>query len=74
MDEGALDARTAQLLCEQFAHWDDLYHLMEALGSENHAHGRLKRTAFQIEGRDWALHQSERAVASGTLPLRRRAG
>ncbi|VDO66468.1 unnamed protein product [Heligmosomoides polygyrus] len=42
MDEAALDAQRAQLLYEHLAHWNDSYHLMEALESEGQAYERLK--------------------------------
>ncbi|VDO82615.1 unnamed protein product [Heligmosomoides polygyrus] len=55
MSEAALDAERAHLLYEQLAHWDDSYHLMEALESENQPYEVLKQTAMRIERRNWTL-------------------
>ncbi|VDP14691.1 unnamed protein product [Heligmosomoides polygyrus] len=58
MDEAALHAQRAQLLYEHLAHWNDSYHLMEALESESQAYERLKQTAMRIERRDLSLRNS----------------
>ncbi|VDO90343.1 unnamed protein product [Heligmosomoides polygyrus] len=65
MDEAALDAERAQLLYEQLAHWHDSYHLMEALGSDNHACDKLKQTALRIERRNWTLRNTGMVVRAG---------
>ncbi|VDO62573.1 unnamed protein product [Heligmosomoides polygyrus] len=65
MDEAALDAERAQLLYEQLAHWNDSYHLMEALESDNHAYDKLKQTALRIERRNWTLRNSGMVVRAG---------
>ncbi|VDL75148.1 unnamed protein product [Nippostrongylus brasiliensis] len=55
MSESVLDAERAQILYEQLAHWEDSYHLLEALESEDQPYEKLKQTAMRIERRNVTL-------------------
>ncbi|VDO93744.1 unnamed protein product [Heligmosomoides polygyrus] len=65
LDEEAMDTERAHLLYDQLVHWNDSYHLTEALESERGAYNRVKETAKTIERRNLTLRSIKGGHVSG---------